>query len=328
MIDKIKNIYCLWFDQKLVYPKSNKIVRYDGISSYLQYQQPDIYEYIKCLDFGVKYTINAKLYMLYHDYETPPKCYCGSYIKYFKSINTGFGIYCSNKCQREFNYISWKTTKHPFHRFGVQEKVKQTNLIKIGVEKPFESKLIQDKIIVNNLINYGYAKPNQRPEINIKLRKSLHTFFSNDLNKTRWLSQHSNNRFSKISDNFFKLLIEYSSIDREHVCFSENEFRIKLNYPDNFNRLNYYVDFIFGSKIIEFNGDLFHANPSIFTANDKHMSWASDRTAQYTWDMDHERIYQIKQLGYDVLTIWESDVIKNIENELLKCKIYLKEGEQ
>ena len=65
-----------------------------------------------------------------------------------------------------------------------------------------------------------------------------------------------------------------------------------------------YPDILCGNVIIECNGDFFHCNPDMYTAdfiNPKTM-----KSAQYTWNRDKFKIDLYNKLGYNVITLWES----------------------
>lgn len=46
-------------------------------------------------------------------------------------------------------------------------------------------------------------------------------------------------------------------------------------------------------------------------------------TAQDIWNRDNERIEYMKNIGYDVLIIWESEFKINQKNVIKKCKKFL-----
>ena len=62
--------------------------------------------------------------------------------------------------------------------------------------------------------------------------------------------------------------------------------------------------------IIEFFGNFWHANPSIYSKND---IIHKDITAKDIWLKDKERINFLKKSGYDVYIVWEKDYKDNPE---------------
>ena len=84
------------------------------------------------------------------------------------------------------------------------------------------------------------------------------------------------------------------------------------------------VDFVRNNKIIEFNGDFWHANPKYYHEDDL-MFWSEgkQRTAKEIWERDAKREKELIELGYSVLVIWESDFVNNPKETIQKCKDYL-----
>jgi hypothetical protein len=70
--------------------------------------------------------------------------------------------------------------------------------------------------------------------------------------------------------------------------------------------------------IIEINGDYVHANPSIYKVNDIISLPGSKYTAFEKWESDRRKIDRLKELGYMVYVIWESDDLDIAQLELLE----------
>ena len=81
-------------------------------------------------------------------------------------------------------------------------------------------------------------------------------------------------------------------------------------------------DFIYNDKIIEINGDYWHCNPKLYSADFYNSS--KKKTAQELWDID-KRKKEIAELnGFKLLVIWESDYNMNPEETIKKCLEFLK----
>ena len=83
----------------------------------------------------------------------------------------------------------------------------------------------------------------------------------------------------------------------------------------------YIYDFMFDRKIIEYNGDFWHCNPTIYSAD-----FVNPRTkmlAKDKWATDTVKLQHARDSGYEVLVIWESDFIKNKEDIIKKCIQFL-----
>jgi hypothetical protein len=129
-------------------------------------------------------------------------------------------------------------------------------------------------------------------------------------------------RCSKISICFFdKLRIELNE-DFKLLYGVNDEKWIRLN-----KNKGTFVDLIVDNtnKIIEFNGDFFHANPIKYNKNDIiKIAENCQFKAKDIWEKDFIKNETLKEKGYDVLTIWENDVIKNCNQELNKCIEFIK----
>lgn len=86
----------------------------------------------------------------------------------------------------------------------------------------------------------------------------------------------------------------------------------------------YIVDIINGRKVIEFYGDFWHANPLYYLAEDIVKIPATNGVfAKDIWSKDRIRIDTLKNLGYDVLIIWETDWRQRKEECIEKIKEFL-----
>lgn len=70
--------------------------------------------------------------------------------------------------------------------------------------------------------------------------------------------------------------------------------------------------------IIEYNGDYWHCNPNKYSADYFHH--VKQKTAQELWDYDKNKIDLIKENGYNLEIVWESDLNKNPQliNQIIK----------
>jgi len=105
---------------------------------------------------------------------------------------------------------------------------------------------------------------------------------------------------------------------------------LNSEYQISDERLNTYYNLDFYIKElnlgIEFNGDVWHCNPSIYKADDKPLTFLEMNTIDYCaktiWDKDEKRINFLKTKLTDVIIIWERDLINKglyvIVNELFE----------
>lgn len=84
---------------------------------------------------------------------------------------------------------------------------------------------------------------------------------------------------------------------------------------------DYNVDIIVGNKIIEYFGTYWHAHIELFNENDIHPT--IKKTAGEIRKYDEIKLKKLKELGYDVLVIWETDYNANKEYIKSVIKEYL-----
>ena len=130
-------------------------------------------------------------------------------------------------------------------------------------------------------------------------------------------NRNYNRRFSKISKIFFD---DLQQCINDKLYYVENEKWIRIN-----KNKGYFVDLTCGDKIIEFNGDFFHANPKIYEKNDI-IKISKDKilVAEKIWKDDNKKQNILKEKGYKLLVIWEYDVKNNREQMIKKCIDFLK----
>ncbi len=88
------------------------------------------------------YTFKEKIWFFINNETSHPECLeCNKQLKFGKSLNNGYGKYCSLKC----------TNKNNEHK----ENVKKTNNVKYGGSTPFSSDDIKLKTIKTNIERYG-----------------------------------------------------------------------------------------------------------------------------------------------------------------------------
>jgi hypothetical protein len=85
----------------------------------------------------------------------------------------------------------------------------------------------------------------------------------------------------------------------------------------------YSYDIRYKNKIIEYNGDLWHANPSKYKKTDIPKIPKNKKTAEEIWNRDRLKNELVKNKGYDVLVIWESDYKNDKQKVIEKCIKFL-----
>lgn len=130
--------------------------------------------------------------------------------------------------------------------------------------------------------------------------------------------------FSKVSQDLFYSILEYYPIEkRKDIYFAtkNQEYFLSLKggifFQYDFTDLN-------SKKMIEYNGDEYHANPIMFKENDYPHPFRKNITAQEIWNKDSDKIRTANEQGFDVLTIWDSEYKKDRNGTLNRCLDFLK----
>lgn len=97
----------------------------------------------------------------------------------------------------------------------------------------------------------------------------------------------------------------------------------KSIYRDNdiYKKLFYIYDICFENKIIEFNGDFWHANPKIYDS--LFVNPYSKKTQHEIMLKDADKQQTAIENGYAVLTIWENEYHANKQETINKCLHFL-----
>lgn len=206
-------------------------------------------------------------------------------------------------------------TTSPFGDKTIYNKAIDTWVEKYGVTNPNKSKLVRDKTKATCLDKYGYVASFMHPDIKRKCIESL------NINGERGSSKISVDFFKNVSDRF------PNSISSK---FKYSNHGDELIIKDFNNNTCYYLDFSYVNKdikfAIEFNGNYFHMNPTMYSENDP-APFCKDgtRTAKDIWDFDDHRKQVIESQGFKVLTVWEYDYLHDKENTINKCVNFINE---
>lgn len=187
-----------------------------------------------------------------------------------------------------------------------KEKKKKTNLKKYGVENTFQlpdAKRKQKEAYINN----GVEIQKKKEQTNLERYGVINPFLVYP-------------GYSKVSQELFNLLNERRP--SETYFYAELNKEYYLNNGHNF----YLYDFIdlSSKKIIEFNGDFWHANPEKYKVEEK-IKYPNEveRLVEDVWKSDEEKINFAKSKGFDVLVIWESEFNHDKEGTIQKCLEFL-----
>jgi len=157
---------------------------------------------------------------------------------------------------------------------------------------------------------YGEIEGNIKyKERSIKISKTSYFRGKNNKNKNCW---------SKISQELFHSIYEIIGNKFNNIYFGE------LNHEYSCGIQNHNFDFVLldNKKVIEFNGDKFHANPEIYNENDIPLNFIG-KTSKQIWDEDVEKLKKLKENGFQTKIVWEKDYLKNKDKIILDCIKFL-----
>jgi len=92
---------------------------------------------------------------------------------------------------------------------------------------------------------------------------------------------------------------------------------LNIDYEQQFHLDPYHYDFKVGNTLIEYNGDYWHCNPDIYE------NGPINYNQLYTVKKDANKYEIAKENGYEVLVVWENDLINN-KNKVLDMMAVLR----
>ena len=135
------------------------------------------------------------------------------------------------------------------------------------------------------------------------------------------MQEFRNIEVKKFRDLFKELENTYYNDERDYIFYgSKNrEFTIRKNNK------TYVYDFtdLKNRKIIEFNGDIYHGNPSLFKENDTPNPYKKETTSKELWEFDKTKKEVAESEGFEEIIIWENEYKKNKQKIIEYCKNFL-----
>lgn len=235
--------------------------------------------------------------------------------------------------------------KTPLKNKSIKDKIKKTIIKKYGVDNVSKSQEVKDLKTATTFSNYGVLYPLQSEEIRNKMDKTMvdrygeihssHIDASNKKREQTWLDKYGvknpllligDNGVSKSSQELFWGIYSKLSEDlKSKTYFSElnKEFNVKSG------DLFYYYDFVISNKkiAIEFNGDYWHCNPKVYEPDFIHEHIG--KTAEEIWEYDYRKLEALKERGFEVYVVWESDYTKNKDEIVSKfIELFISDEQQ
>ena len=201
-----------------------------------------------------------RLYILINNIDI--YCDIHSTLKHWKFINGKFSIVCG-KCEPKYPSIDWfKKTYNDEWKIHYNKRVQDTKLNQTNSLKWFMRK-------------YGEnGKEMYKQSVSDRMKRIV---------------ELKGNRYSKISqDLFWSIYKKLTNKENTYFYQLNSEFVIKI--PESFNYVNtvMIVDFKYGNKIIEYNGQYWHNT-----------------------EKDKIRYNILKKMGYDVLVVTSDEFNRN-----------------
>ena len=165
----------------------------------------------------------------------------------------------------------------------------------------------------------------KKSEIKIKISEGVKKSYTVELRKLRSLQAKQSKNFliySKVSQELFLEVYKLSE-EKENIYFGQlnKEFNV---WCEEEKRL-YSYDFVDSrkKKIIEYNGDLWHANPKYFRETDFPNPKDKSLSAKKIWEDEKRKIDFIESKGFKVLVVWDSDYLKDKQQVINECINFL-----
>jgi len=217
----------------------------------------------------------------------------GIYVRGIKEANNNDLVLI----KRENTNLKRYGAKNTFCKESTNRKEWEAKLLKNeGITNVFQRESVKRKIMETCIKKYGFSNAMKCPEI----QKKLTSIF---LKKYGTAMPMLRNRKVTVISSIHKKIIDY---------LKSLNIDMKINYK--IKNTSYFSDIFLTekNKIIEVNGDYWHANPKFYKKND--IVRANDHgniiKAKDIWNKEKTRTAKINSLGYNILTLWEYDIEK------------------
>lgn len=222
----------------------------------------------------------------------------------------------------EYKKEKYGWTQEEFNEYNKTRAVTLENLVaKYGKKKGYEKwGAYLEKQRITKSYDYMVEKfgKEKADEINKSKAPTLDNFikrYGDAEGKKRFISASKNTTFvSPISQKLFTELDKYlANKYTTYYATKNHEYQVNL-ITGKYIFLDYYIKEL--NIDVEFNGDIFHANPKLFKADDKPNPWFPEKTSKEIWDDEAKRIELLeKTMGTKTIVVWESDYRSGIDIE-------------
>lgn len=125
---------------------------------------------------------------------------------------------------------------------------------------------------------------------------------------------------------FYELLGQHHIHERKNIYFEGKSKEYFITESRDGVKHHYKYDYTdrLRMKIVEFNGDIFHANPALYAATDRPNPYKKHLTSKDMWEYDALKAEVANRHGFEVLTVWESDYRKHKQATIDQCVAFLR----
>lgn len=181
---------------------------------------------------------------------------------------------------------------------------------------------------------YGIDEGTKRYEEYVEFRKFVPnidgyiTRYGRDLGIKLYQDCHSkshNNRQQSVSNVSIQLFNDIKIYIPDLIHFGSNELYIPMTLEEveKYSMYSVRVDCEYNGRIVEFNGDVYHANPSMFNEDDRPHPYTKNITAKELWKKDINRKKILENRGFEVMFVWERDFRENCGKVINDCVNWL-----
>ena len=278
-------------------------IKYGNFNDHLSLHSLDINKYTNMFP-GVITTPQRRRDMVFGD-KNPAYQHGGKYSPWSdkSTVHTKEQIENSKKKAKD-NYTSIRTLQYWINKGFSNEAA----VIELG---KFQTRDL-DFFINNYGVTEGSGKWESKRNKWINTMNSKPDCEKTEINRKKLYKNGSVSRGETSLLNEIKTIVEYPEKITSQLI---------LHIPNSNNFFKY--DISFDKKIIEYNGDLWHANPKKYKCSDIPSFPNNKLTAEEIWNRDKRKINIAYDYGYKVLVVWESDYKKNKLNIINQCINFL-----
>ena len=175
-----------------------------------------------------------------------------------------------------------------------------------------------------------YGEEEGRLRCKVAKSKSLEYFVSrygNDLGTTKYNAYRNKTLPNKFTASKWSLEVIMSCLkiipDLYYYGINEMVWQLPAKWQTIIGTRCICPDLFYKGRIIEFNGDCIHANPTLFESTDTPHPYRPMWSAKDIWDKDANRIAYYQSKNYQTLTVWEYDYVNNPQRTFEECINFL-----